>query len=160
MQASWLLVIARLEARRAYNKQLREYYVFCRQAYTQHLEDPSVSPEAADIAYANECQQYDATMDAGTFNQSETALVAELKKEGIRLVQYKISLEMWRYSAILWAMVDKYGQWQRAKQGDSLAQRAMLKERNATVARNQLGLGVDAGNVNEQQVWTVHGIES
>ena len=101
--------------------------------------------------------------------------MAEAEGCAIKLVQCKTSQEMWRYSAILRAMVDKYGQWQRARQGEHEHQkrRAELKQQNEVVGGQ---LGWDASNMNEQhivsgqslidadgtkeqQVWTVHGIE-
>ena len=177
LQAKWLLAIARVEAYRTYQNQLHGYYVLRRQIYTQQVQAAGYVPDEADVAYERECQEYEHAAAGNVFMKQEQRLMAKVETETVNLVTCKVSEEMWRSSAILWAMVDKYRQWQRARQGDISQRRALLKERNEMVGGAQMGMQqvdaddldvqqdwggqsmVDASNTNLQQAWTVHGIE-
>ena len=106
LQAGWLLGAAKLEAFRCYDRTLFTYYV---EWYEEFRKDTAARAlDELEIVYEKECQGYAVARAGGSYAQREQQLVKEVDNEAIKLATCKTSPEMWKYSRILWTIVEQY----------------------------------------------------
>lgn len=124
-----------------------------------------------EIAYEKECQKHAVARAAGSYIQQEQQLAKEVDNEAVKLVTCKTSPEMWKYSRILWAIVEQYQRYIQTKNAlalqkkvreeegkrrkvEEIPQRTEAKKKNAKNLKQQMGMQQqDANNLFMQQGW-------
>ena len=95
-QTKWLLVLARLESFKAYDKQLHRFYIEQRAALEQkYANTPALG------RYIQESNEHVKVRKAGMFEAERGRLQISLDVEFVKLVTIKTSEEMWRNSGIM-----------------------------------------------------------
>jgi hypothetical protein len=169
LQAGWLLGAAKLEAFRCYDRTLITYYVEWYEGFRKDTAARAL--DELEIAYEKECQKHAVARAAGSYIQQEQQLAKEVDNEAVKLVTCKTSPEMWKYSRILWAIVEQYQRYIQTKNAlalqkkvreeegkrrkvEEIPQRTEAKKKNAKNLKQQMGMQQqDANNLFMQQGW-------
>jgi hypothetical protein len=169
LQAGWLLGAAKLEAFRCYDRTLFTYYVEWYEGFRKDTAARAL--DESEIAYEKECREHAVARAAGSYVQQEQQLAKEVDGEAIKLLTCKTSPEMWKYSRILWAVVEQYQHYiqtrnalalqkkfreeeGKKRKAEEILQRAEVKKKNAKIRKQQMGMQQqDANNLFIQQDW-------
>jgi hypothetical protein len=169
LQAGWLLGAAKLEAFRCYDRTLFTYYVEWHEGFRKDTAARAL--DESEITYEKECQEHAVARAAGSYVQQEQQLAKEVDGEAIKLLTCKTSPEMWKYSRILWAIVEQYQRYiqtrnalalqkkfredeGKRKAEEILQRRAEVKKKDAKIRKQQTGMQQqDANNLFIQQDW-------
>ena len=170
LQADWLLRAAKLEAFRCYDRTLFTYYVEWYEGFRKDTAARAL--DELEIVYEKECQEHAVARAAESYVQQEQQLAKEVDNEAIKLLTCKTSPEMWKYSRILWAVVEQYQRYvqtrnalalqkkfreeegKKRKVEEILQRRAEVKKKNAKIRKQQMGMQQqDANNLFIQQDW-------
>ena len=96
VQSKWLLVLARLESFKAFDKQLHCFYIEQRGALQQkYTSTPALG------RYMQESNEHMKARKAGLFEAERARLQISFDVEAVKLVTFKTSEEMWRNSGIM-----------------------------------------------------------
>jgi hypothetical protein len=172
LQADWLLRAAKLEAFRCYDKTLLTYYVEWYEGFRRDTAARAL--DELEIAYEKECQEHAVARARGSYTQQEQQLAKEVDNQAIKLVTCKTSPEMWKYSRILWTIVEQYQRYiqtknafalqkkvreeegKKRKAEEILQRKAEVKKKNAEVQKQQMGMRQQHTNyLFIQQDWMV-----
>jgi hypothetical protein len=167
LQAGWLLGAAKLEAFRCYDRTLFTYYVEWYEGFRKDTAARAL--DESEIAYEKECREHAVARAAGSYVQQEQQLAKEVDGEAIKLLTCKTSPEMWKYSRILWAVVEQYQHYiqtrnalalqkkfreeeGKKRKAEEILQRAEVKKKNAKIRKQQMGMQQqDANNYYHQR---------
>jgi len=81
-----------------------------------------------EIAYEKECQEHAVARAGGSYVQREQQLAKEVDNKAIKLATCKTSPEMWKYSRILWTIVEQYQRYMQTKNALALQKKVREEE--------------------------------